>query len=44
LKTVRRTPRAELGGEVSGRQIEQVVDEVIPSANISVADPVVTEN
>src|ERR1039457_5419020 len=32
-------PRAELGGEVSGRQIEQLVDELILFANISVADP-----
>ena len=31
--------RAELGGEVSGRQIEQLVDELILFANISVADP-----
>src|ERR1019366_8814298 len=33
------TPREELGGEVSGSQIEQVVDELILFANISVADP-----
>src|ERR1035437_2926679 len=32
-------PRAELGGEVSGRQIEQLVAELIQFANISVADP-----
>src|ERR1019366_1973445 len=32
-------PRAELGGEVSGSQIEQLVDELILFANISVADP-----
>ena len=31
--------RAELGGEVSGDQIEQLVDELILFANISVADP-----
>src|SRR5215471_12878764 len=34
-----RTPREELGGEVSGSQIEQPVDELILLANISVADP-----
>src|ERR1035437_2352892 len=39
LKTVRRTSREELGGEVSGGQIEQLVDELILFANISVADP-----
>src|ERR1017187_10449527 len=32
-------PRAELGGEVSGSQIEQLVDELILLANIIVADP-----
>src|SRR5215472_3601303 len=34
-----RTPREELGGEVSGHQIEQSVNELILLANISVADP-----
>src|ERR1700693_5554528 len=32
-------PREKLGGEVSGRQIEQLVDELILLANIIVADP-----
>src|SRR6201987_3958860 len=32
-------PREELGGEVSGCQIEQSVDELILLANISAADP-----
>jgi hypothetical protein len=32
-------PREELGGEVSGRQIEQSVDELILLTNISAADP-----
>src|SRR5664279_4343217 len=32
-------PREELGGEVSGSQIEQLVDELILFANIIVADP-----
>src|SRR5664279_336081 len=32
-------PREELGGEVSGSQIKQLVDELILFANISVADP-----
>jgi hypothetical protein len=31
--------QAELRGEVSGSQIEQLVDELILLANISVADP-----
>ena len=31
--------REELGGEVSGSQIEQSVDELILLANISPADP-----
>ncbi|MGD0075359.1 MAG: hypothetical protein ABSD31_13620 [Candidatus Binataceae bacterium] len=31
--------REELGGQVSGRQIERLVDEVIRSAKIIVADP-----
>src|ERR1019366_367810 len=35
----RRRPRAEPGGEVSGSQIEQLVDELILFANIIVADP-----
>src|ERR1019366_6364354 len=35
----RRTSREELGGEVSGGQIEQLVDELILFANIIVADP-----
>src|SRR5271154_3896938 len=39
LKKVRRTSRAELGGEVSGSHIEQPVDELILFANIIVADP-----
>jgi len=33
------TPRAELGGQVSGSHIEQPVDELILFANIIVADP-----
>jgi hypothetical protein len=32
-------PREKLGGEVSGSQIEQLVDELILLANIVVADP-----
>ena len=35
----RRTPREELSGEVSGRQFEELIDELILYANISVADP-----
>jgi hypothetical protein len=31
--------RAEVGGEVSGSQIEQLVDELILLANIVIADP-----
>jgi hypothetical protein len=34
-----RKPRQEMGGEVSGSQIEQPVDEPILVANIIVADP-----
>jgi len=34
-----RTPREELGGEVSSRQLEQSVDELMLLANISPADP-----
>src|SRR5271170_3765428 len=39
LKTVTGTPREEPGGALSGRQIEQPVNEVILLANIIVADP-----
>jgi len=40
LKTVREeAPRKELGVQVSGRQLDQAVDEQVLSANIIVADP-----
>jgi hypothetical protein len=39
LKTVTEEVRKELDGEVSGCQIEQLVDEMILLANIIIADP-----
>src|ERR1700719_5323589 len=39
LKAVTEDARAEVGGKVSGSQIEQLVDELILFANIIAADP-----